>query len=109
MSLEFRTEGESCNPSLKLFFTLFSFHCQVVYFTAIFPYIVLFILLIRGMTLPGHMDGIMFFIKPRWELLKNPKVNTTIFKDIYIYLSFSVVMNGYKELWQGTPNSELSF
>ncbi|RUS79168.1 hypothetical protein EGW08_013076 [Elysia chlorotica] len=46
----------------------------VVYFTATFPYVVLFILLIRGITLDGSGDGIDFFIRPRWNLLLDAKV-----------------------------------
>ncbi|KAH9518671.1 hypothetical protein Btru_005954 [Bulinus truncatus] len=47
---------------------------KVVYFTATFPYLVLLILLVRGVTLPGSEEGINFFIKPRWELLLDAKV-----------------------------------
>ena len=48
---------------------------KVAYFTAIFPYVVLFTLLGRGVTLPGAMDGIMFYITPKWEELLNIKVS----------------------------------
>lgn len=44
------------------------------YFLAIFPYIVMIILLIRACTLPGAIDGIIFFIKPQWSELLSPKV-----------------------------------
>jgi solute carrier family 6 amino acid transporter-like protein 5/7/9/14 len=39
---------------------------KVAYFTAIFPYVVLLILLIRGVTLKGAWKGIKFFIEPQW-------------------------------------------
>jgi solute carrier family 6 amino acid transporter-like protein 5/7/9/14 len=50
---------------------------KVAYFTAIFPYIVLVTLLVRGVTLPGSVDGIMFYITPKWSQLLN--VNVSLF------------------------------
>uniref|UniRef100_A0A1I8MFH3 Transporter n=1 Tax=Musca domestica TaxID=7370 RepID=A0A1I8MFH3_MUSDO len=44
------------------------------YFLALFPYCVMFILLGRALTLPGSWDGIVFFLKPQWKELLNPKV-----------------------------------
>lgn len=47
---------------------------QVVYFTATFPYVVLFILMIRGATLDGSLDGVIFYLKPDIAKLKDPRV-----------------------------------
>ncbi|XP_071959803.1 sodium- and chloride-dependent GABA transporter 2-like [Antedon mediterranea] len=47
---------------------------KIVWFTALIPYGILTALLIRGLTLEGHQDGIEYFITPDWERLKTPTV-----------------------------------
>lgn len=47
---------------------------QVVYFTATFPYLMLFILLIRGVTLPGAMNGIKYYLYPDISKIGNIQV-----------------------------------
>ena len=47
---------------------------KVAYFTALFPYVVLFTLLVRGVTLEGASDGILFFLRPQWAKLLDPSV-----------------------------------
>lgn len=47
---------------------------KVVWVTALAPYVVLFFLLIRGVTLPGAADGIRYYLTPQWHKLKNSKV-----------------------------------
>ena len=37
--------------------------------TATFPYVVLVVLLCRGLTLPGAMDGIKYYFIPQWDKL----------------------------------------
>jgi solute carrier family 6 dopamine transporter-like protein 3 len=49
--------------------TYFELHLQVVWFTALFPYVVLFILLIRGIMLPGSLDGIKYYLTPDFNAL----------------------------------------
>ncbi|KAJ8727719.1 hypothetical protein PYW07_001838 [Mythimna separata] len=47
---------------------------KVVYFTALFPYVMLTALLVRGVTLEGAVDGIIFYLSPDWETLLSPSV-----------------------------------
>ena len=47
---------------------------KVVWVTAIAPYIILFCLLIRGVTLDGADLGIKYYLTPQWEKLFTMKV-----------------------------------
>ncbi|KAK3745509.1 hypothetical protein QZH41_009919, partial [Actinostola sp. cb2023] len=47
---------------------------KVVYVTATLPYVILLILFIKGLTLPGSRDGILYYITPQWDRLTDPAV-----------------------------------
>ncbi|XP_022916091.1 sodium-dependent dopamine transporter [Onthophagus taurus] len=47
---------------------------KVVWFTALFPYAVLLILLIRGITLPGSAEGIKYYLNPNFNKITSPEV-----------------------------------
>lgn len=72
---------------------------KVVYFTATFPFIILFILLIRGVTLPGAMKGIIFYIYPEWHQLTNLKVNLHFFISVCYILSGQAIGFKYTKLF----------
>ena len=54
---------------------------KVVWVTAIAPYIILFCLLIRGVTLDGADLGIKYYLTPQWEKLFTMKVINLICND----------------------------
>jgi solute carrier family 6 GABA transporter-like protein 6/8/11/12/13 len=62
---------------------------KVVYFTASFPLLMLFILLIRGVTLDGAADGIIFYLKP--DLSKIGNLQTWLDAASQVFFSYAVV------------------
>ena len=62
---------------------------KVVYFTALFPYLVLVILLVRCVSLDGAYDGIMFYIYPSLEKLEGLK-NVNVWADAATQIFFSL-------------------
>jgi len=71
------------------------------YFLALFPYVVLLILLVRAVTLEGAVDGIIFFYKPQWGELLNPKVwysaVTQAFFSLNIGMGTIVMFSSYNK------------
>jgi len=58
--------------------------------TSLFPYVLLTIMLIRGVTLEGAALGIEFYLIPDWSKLADPKVlplliQFTTLVDHFIY------------------------
>ncbi|CAH1378553.1 hypothetical protein MTP99_002379 [Tenebrio molitor] len=47
---------------------------KVVWFTALFPYAVLLILLVRGITLPGSAEGIKYYLNPNFKKITSAEV-----------------------------------
>ncbi|GAB0095809.1 Transporter [Sergentomyia squamirostris] len=59
---------------------------KFAYFLALFPYVVMVTLLIRACTLEGAGEGILFFIRPQFSELLNPKV----WKEAVVQCFFSL-------------------
>ncbi|XP_063024908.1 sodium-dependent proline transporter isoform X2 [Melospiza melodia melodia] len=65
---------------------------KVVYFTATFPYLILLMLLIRGVTLEGAWKGIQFYLTPQFDHLLSSKV--WIEAALQIFYSLGVGFGG---------------
>ncbi|XP_028405479.1 sodium-dependent neutral amino acid transporter B(0)AT1-like isoform X3 [Dendronephthya gigantea] len=59
---------------------------KAVYFTATFPYVILFIFFFRGITLEGAADGIRVFFEPDFSKLSEP----TVWKDAATQMFYSI-------------------
>uniref|UniRef100_A0A8C5G947 Transporter n=1 Tax=Gouania willdenowi TaxID=441366 RepID=A0A8C5G947_GOUWI len=63
---------------------------KVVYFTATFPYVMLIILLIRGLSLPGALQGVVFYLLPDPARLTDPQVWMEAGAQIFFSYSIGV-------------------
>ncbi|XP_063067168.1 sodium- and chloride-dependent GABA transporter ine-like [Engraulis encrasicolus] len=68
---------------------------KVVYFTALFPYIMLFILLVFTARLPGSADGVLFFLTPKWHKLMEIQVWIDALSQVFfsIGVGFGVMVS----------------
>ncbi|XP_030199009.1 sodium- and chloride-dependent GABA transporter 3 isoform X2 [Gadus morhua] len=95
---------------------------KVVYVTAVFPYVMLAILLVRGLTLPGAWQGVVYYLRPDFTRLT--RLQVWIEAGTQVFYSYGVAAgtintlgsynkknnNCYKDsLWLCALNSATSF
>ncbi|XP_024915810.1 sodium- and chloride-dependent GABA transporter 2-like [Cynoglossus semilaevis] len=72
---------------------------KATYFTATFPFLMLAVLFVRGMTLPGAMHGIKYYLWPNPARLADPQVwmdaGTQIFYSYAICLGCLTTLGSY--------------
>jgi NSS family neurotransmitter:Na+ symporter len=63
---------------------------KIVYFTVIIPWLIIVVMVVRGLTLPGAMEGIKFYLTPDFSVLLNPKVWLAAYGQIFFTLSLAM-------------------
>lgn len=53
---------------------MYDIYLQAAYVTSTFPYLILMILLVRGLTLEGSREGVLYYITPQWHRLASAEV-----------------------------------
>ncbi|KAH9495200.1 Sodium- and chloride-dependent taurine transporter [Bulinus truncatus] len=86
---------------------------KVMYVTATSPYIFMFILLVRGVTLEGSSNGLDFYLNPKWERLSDAQVwvdaGTQIFFSYSISLGTLTALGSYNKFHHNCFRDSLLF
>lgn len=62
---------------------------KIVWFTVPLPWLMLFILAVRGLTLPGSMEGLVYYLEPNWQQLAEPTTWRFAFGQVFFSLSLA--------------------
>ena len=72
---------------------------KVVYFTATIPYLLLFVFMARGCSLPGAADGLTFLFYPKWDMMLEAQVwvyaAAQVFNSIGIAFGSLIAFSSY--------------
>ncbi len=60
---------------------------KVVMLTVPLPVILLLVVVLRGVTLPGSTQGLLYYLKPNWEMLRDPTIWIRAYGQIFFSLS----------------------
>uniref|UniRef100_L7LYL2 Transporter n=1 Tax=Rhipicephalus pulchellus TaxID=72859 RepID=L7LYL2_RHIPC len=74
---------------------------KIIWCTALFPYAILLVLLVRGVTLPGAGAGLLFYVTPQWGKLLDPHVwiaaGTQVFYTFGIGFGSVIALGSYNK------------
>jgi len=63
---------------------------KIVFYTVITPWVILVIMVIRGLTLPGAIEGLKFYLTPNFSVLLNARVWLAAYGQIFFTLSLAM-------------------
>lgn len=60
---------------------------RVVYVTVILPWLLLIVFVIRGLTLPGAIEGVNYYLTPNFRMLLSPELWHAAFSQVFFSLT----------------------
>ena len=60
---------------------------KIVLWTVPIPWLMLLILLVRGLTLEGAVSGLEYYLEPKWSVLQDPKIWRAAFGQVFFSMT----------------------